>query len=598
MSIDSGFSEEKGKRLIIDDKNKSYKSSDLVGAEEYPSFKGHQSIANRYSVFSYRGRDSTISKDEKLVTVLDRQQTFRDIQGVGTQSNIEGTKNSNNSGRPKISTEKLYDPSTATLVNIFSPFSEHEEGTGSMIYEWPDFLYTKYDNKLSNNRLLTLRRFPLPIEDDITNPDTSPHKDLGRMLSWFGEGTDNALSDIIGFSIGFNWKELESEVQEIDKAGYGGSLGILDMSEIPGIGGALGPAAKAFDSTVDNANRERSYQYDPLKSEKFSEGPYRDLIDGPVNVIHKMLIQDRGLNYTNDITIKFGYELKSYGNVNPKEALLDVFTNILSVCYTNAPFWGGSVRYVRGQGQSNSLIGDGNLLRQGKLLQYFNSVFGDLGGVFSKNFGDSNGGFSLGSISKGLGAAFTDRFFEDKINEKGPFANMQVAKALLTGESTGEWHLTVGNPLRPIVMMGNLVLEDCTISFDESLGTDDFPVGITAEVKLKPARPRDGHDIQSMFNAGKGRMYFFSKELGNAAKQATSKPKKNISKGKGKEPVVDVEGENKYRKDTIDFNNRLANNITGGAKESVNTLLSAVKFSPIHFSGPNNKNQKEKPEDK
>jgi len=31
--------------------------------------------------------------------------------------------------------------------------------------------------------------------------------------------------------------------------------------------------------------------------------------------------------------------------------------------------------------------------------------------------------------------------------------------SLLTGDPVGEWHLTVGNPLNPIMIVGNLICE-------------------------------------------------------------------------------------------------------------------------------------------
>ena len=38
-----------------------------------------------------------------------------------------------------------------------------------------------------------------------------------------------------------------------------------------------------------------------------------------------------------------------------------------------------------------------------------------------------------------------------------------------------------------------------SIAFDEMLGSDDFPVGIKATFKLKPARPRDKTDIENKY---------------------------------------------------------------------------------------------------
>lgn len=86
----------------------------------------------------------------------------------------------------------------------------------------------------------------------------------------------------------------------------------------------------------------------------------------------------------------------------------------------------------------------------------------------------------------------------------------QVTKALLSGEPSGFWHLTVGNPLDPIAMMGNMAVKSTKVQFSEALGYDDFPTEIKFSVELEHARPRDNGDIQSMFNGGKGRFYAFT----------------------------------------------------------------------------------------
>ena len=83
----------------------------------------------------------------------------------------------------------------------------------------------------------------------------------------------------------------------------------------------------------------------------------------------------------------------------------------------------------------------------------------------------------------------------------------QVAAAFLSGDATGNWHLTIGNPLNPIAVIGNLTCENAEFEFDGPLGYEDFPSKLKVTITCKPARPRDKLDIESMFNAGRGRMY-------------------------------------------------------------------------------------------
>ncbi len=82
-------------------------------------------------------------------------------------------------------------------------------------------------------------------------------------------------------------------------------------------------------------------------------------------------------------------------------------------------------------------------------------------------------------------------------------------RSLLSGAPIGEWHLTIGNPMSPQLVMGNMIVEDAGIEmWGDKLGLDDFPTEITFYVKLKHGRPRDQGDIESMLNVGAGRLSY------------------------------------------------------------------------------------------
>ena len=49
-----------------------------------------------------------------------------------------------------------------------------------------------------------------------------------------------------------------------------------------------------------------------------------------------------------------------------------------------------------------------------------------------------------------------------------------------------------------------------SVQFSDILGYDDFPTEVNFSVDLEHARPRDNAFIETMFNAGKGRIYAFT----------------------------------------------------------------------------------------
>ena len=86
-------------------------------------------------------------------------------------------------------------------------------------------------------------------------------------------------------------------------------------------------------------------------------------------------------------------------------------------------------------------------------------------------------------------------------------AGSNVPKALLSAEPTGYWHITIGNPLNPIAIMGNMICKDNEFILGGGLGYDDFPMEFKVKVKLEHGKPRDRMDIENMFNMGHGRIY-------------------------------------------------------------------------------------------
>jgi hypothetical protein len=54
--------------------------------------------------------------------------------------------------------------------------------------------------------------------------------------------------------------------------------------------------------------------------------------------------------------------------------------------------------------------------------------------------------------------------------------------------------------------MGDLVCSKCDMKFDEEMGPDDFPTGVTFTVTLMQGKPRDKTAIERIFNLGQSKM--------------------------------------------------------------------------------------------
>lgn len=104
---------------------------------------------------------------------------------------------------------------------------------------------------------------------------------------------------------------------------------------------------------------------------------------------------------------------------------------------------------------------------------------------------------------------------------------------ILIGEPVGEWHLTIGNPLNPIMVIGNLICSKMKVDWDEELGPDDFPTGFSVEYSLEHAMARDNDAIQSMFNRGMGKYYTLPDYISTSSDRITYVDKFTKNAGTG-----------------------------------------------------------------
>jgi hypothetical protein len=398
----------------------------------------------------------------------------------------------------KIDADTLINP-TATKIVEFTAGIKDNLGYR---YNYADFALCRYFGKIPANQMITLRRFPFPVMDDIItpkeldgagNPVTMSMPDIARAITWMGEAPGNALNEILGFKLGFEYEEIESKIQEMQAktSGRSGTFGAFVNNN---------PIAKAAYGAVSGQNahqmksKEANANFDSFKA------TYPNHVFGPLNVIKQIYARKQGLKFEQSFTLKFEYEMRSLGGANPKVMMLDQLSNILALTYNNAPFWGGSTRWT-GDGSVAKPLGDIEKLKNGDISGFFGSVVDDVKSMFSgQSFGEM--------LGKGIKNIIGGKLMEMMNTPQGG----QAVQAFLSGDPTGQWHLTVGNPLNPMLVMGNLCCENTDISFEGPLGVQDFPERMVVTITLKPGRPRDKTDVENMFNCGKGRFYLQPKE--------------------------------------------------------------------------------------
>lgn len=422
---------------------------------------------------------------------------------------------------------------------------------GRTPYNFTDFVFCKHWNKVQNNRMITLRRYPAPIVDNLKFPGMDGTQATGSAgddksegtteggsakkvsfppmataVTYFGDETDNKLGDLLKFTTGLEWEDQEANVWSVTPN--------AETPEADQGPGALWPGftklAKTLNIATGNWNNDAVLNKGQLPPDPYENGPYENRIIGPVNRITKVKKRKAGIKFEmSGLQLKFDYVARPIGGVNTKAVLLDIISNFLILGSTSAVFWGGQHRFM-GNPQRYPFLGGDKGIQQwysGKPLEwgastiheflgkgqdvgsglletiknFFKSVLGGVGDGNKDIYGSLENAYSGSNIAGNLVKAYA----AEKSNGQIPY--LQGLKALLIGEPVGEWHVTIGNPLNPIAMIGNLICDTMEIEFGNELGPDDFPTEMRVTIKLDHGMARDRDAIQSIFNRGMGRIY-------------------------------------------------------------------------------------------
>src|SRR5574343_444893 len=231
-----------------------------------------------------------------------------------------------------------------------------------MLYDYVDFLYCKWYNKIPNNRLITIRRFLMPVADtglthnymkpkEIQQDDFTGNHVLARAVTWYGDETGNSLPSLTSFTTGYKWKPKNADIQKIFMKDHmpaenpmkedGKSVGeaIKGIGTTVGTGNLAGQAISAVGSGITSlanltdalssflnpvTNAQQSgFMQDLADFDPYENGDWDGLAFGPLNVIDTTQVRDRGIVFNNSLgAIKFEYQLHALGKINPRMAML------------------------------------------------------------------------------------------------------------------------------------------------------------------------------------------------------------------------------------------------------------------------------------
>lgn len=422
---------------------------------------------------------------------------------VGTDKDSTGIKDAYKGAvRSTLHNNDVYDTS---LLNIIEKLS----GTSAALRP-SDFAYLKDLGVYPNNRLMVARRFAGPVDDNIFRKGRLP---ISIMMTWKPEG-----EDFFTISFGEYWEDSQA-----DFTGILNDMGKDFLGENAGgaIGGALGGIP--LPGFTEQLQRTVLTELDV-----FEDGADADILPaGNPNLIKiakkrktiKYGEAGSGLKCDFQITMICIYEQKFISGIDPTIVWQDLLSTILRFGTSTSSDYGLSKAFgekINSWSRNpRQMVTDFATALQEGLASAKDSLISALTSDYDKK------------IEKADDAPVEDdrtqskKLEDEKESETKKLTGLLSASTetisatvrkyeqeirgvvgALTGAPTTPWHITIGNPLRPIFCAGDMLVEDVKLTPGPDLAFNDLPARVTVEFTMKNARPWGLQEIAKRFNTG------------------------------------------------------------------------------------------------
>ena len=382
-----------------------------------------------------------------------------------------------------------------------------------------DFAYLKNVGVYPNNRLMIARRFAAPTGDNIMiKKKPTEIGSLATLITWVPEA-----EDFLNISFGEEWMEAEADFKGV-LSGLGEDLGIGNLG---GIGGAAG-------NVVPLPGFTEIFQRQFLASLGLLESNSKNMIPaGNPNLIKQAKMRKTvgyseagsGLTCTVQVKMLCEYELKYISGIDPTIVWMDLIGTILRFGTSESENYGlsksVSAKLIRWANNPQSLLKEvfssiksaiSGIVEE--VTKKINEIFDDAKAAVDKateeekadppvepdplaaaNEEKSASLKILDSISKILGDV------SEGLIQKYRVKIIGIVNALAGLPST-PWHLTIGNPMRPIFCSGDMLTKSVSLKLGPQLAFNDLPSSITVEFTLENARALGMQEIMGKFNSG------------------------------------------------------------------------------------------------
>ena len=552
----SGFNAGATRNVIVSDYNRSKAFSLFTGKRRlraWPNIDGKKSTFTPKAAGS--GEDQNEVADEAY-TALDTT-GLADVYVDGNNLVDKSTSRigENSKGSNLLHNNDVYDTSVLNILEKLAPTKAALRPT--------DFAYLKYLGVYPNNRLMVARRFVAPSGDNImVTRDSKEIPSIATLVSWVPEG-----SDFVEITFGEVWTEAKA-----DFTGMLNSLG-EDFSK-SGAGKIAGAAANVLPLPGFTEIFQRAFL---AKLGLLEEGAGASIPAGNPNLIKTAKVRktvpysEPGSGLMAKVTIKMTceYELKFISGIDPTMVWMDILGMIVRFGTSESANYGLSqavaAKLSRWAANPYMLIKDvvtgiKNAIKsaQKALTKAVWAVYNAATDAASKLDDGSTSGDEKEESEQSMAkkAAFAVAKTGLKLIDSLVAIGVEVIKGAvmkyrvevmgivnaLTGNPSTPWHITVGNPLRPVFCSGDMLTTEVALKLGPTLAFNDLPSSITVDFSLTNARDWGMQEIMAKFNSG----YLRTVDVQKTFFETTVKFDAVTGKIISEEPAGVLPGEAKY----------------------------------------------------
>lgn len=409
--------------------------------------------------------------------------------------------------RSSLHNNTVYDTS---LLNIIEQLS----GTQAELRP-SDFAYLKDVGVFPNNRLMIARRFASPHHDNIFLKGLATGQPVAIMISWKPQG-----EDFLKITFGEKWEDAEADFKSV-----------LDSLGEDFLGKQLGQKIGGGLAVVPLPGFTETIQRTVLaKLGVIEDDPKSPLPSGNPNLIKmakrrqtiKSETAGSGLNCTVSIQMICEWEQKFISGIDPTIAWQDILGKILTFATSRSNNYGLKGAFektlTRWMDYPETIVEDMvKYIKEGldKAIESIQEMIDGIKETLApqddaakaareKETAEKNK-TKLEEISKtGYAQTLVDDLkagLSRQLN-KYRIAIEGIARSLSGAPST-PWHITVGNPLRPVFCAGDMYMsDDLSLDLGPTLAFNDLPSNIKATFTLTNARPWGLQEIAAKFNSG------------------------------------------------------------------------------------------------